>query len=184
MPPPPSQAGWISSTGISISRASSRAENRPATSSGRKSRAPTASSVLGTYDTQDIVCAVSETRGVTPSVGVAFINATLGDVTLSQILDNQSYVRTVHKMHMLSPSSIIFMSSVCPPNSPSTLYSLVRQLLPEIRIQPFDRSAWSESSGLQYVHRLAFEDDVDPLTVALQGKNHAAACFGAVSLHA
>ncbi|KAF4127029.1 DNA mismatch repair protein MSH4 [Geosmithia morbida] len=174
----PHASSATTSTVMSLSQPL-RTGNRPKSSSGRKSRATTASSILGYDDTQDIICAVSEARGVTPSVGVAFINSTLGEVTLSQILDNQSYVRTVHKMHMLSPSSIIFMPAACPPNNPGTLYYLIRQLLPETQLQIFNRAAWSESSGLDYIRHLAFEDDIDPLMVAVQGKYHATSSFSA-----
>ena len=166
-----------------ISRAStSRPGTRPTTASGRKSRATTASSILGNSESQSIVCAISEARGVTPLAGVAFINVSLGDVTLSQICDNQSYVKTIHKIQMLSPSRIVFMSTACPPNRPSTLFSLIQELVPEAQINSFDRSAWSETSGLEYLQNLAFENDVEPLKVATKGKYYAISSFGAVRL--
>ena len=164
-----------------ISRASTfRPGTRPTTASGRKSRATTASSFLGLSESQSIVCAVSEARGVTPLVGVAFINVSLGDVTLSQICDNQSYVKTIHKIQMLSPSRVVVMSTACPPNRPSTLFSLMKELVPEAQINAFDRSAWSETSGLEYLQNLAFENDIEPLKVATTGKYYAISSFSAV----
>jgi DNA mismatch repair protein MSH4 len=178
---PPRYVHSALSTSTSMSQTTtSRPSTRPTTASGRKSRAASALSILGQNDAQSIVCAISEARSVTPSVGVAFVNVALGEVVLSQICDNQSYVKTVHKLQMTSPSCIIFMSSACPPNKPSTLFSLVENLMPETKIDAFDRSAWSEASGLDYIQGLAFEEDIEPLKVAIQGKFYATSSFSAV----
>ncbi|CAM1511954.1 Fc.00g094670.m01.CDS01 [Cosmosporella sp. VM-42] len=137
------------------------------------------SSILGITDSESVVCAVSEARGVSPSVGVAFVNVSIGEVIISQICDNQSYVKTIHKIQISSPSRILFMSTACPPNRPSTLFSLVQELISEAQLDAVDRSAWSETDGLDYIHNLAFKDDVEPLKVATQGKFYAISSFAA-----
>ncbi|KAH6958164.1 muts domain V-domain-containing protein [Fusarium avenaceum] len=168
------------STRPSISRPSTvRPVSRPGTASGRKSRNGTASSILGLSETHSIVCAVSEARGVSPAVGVAFVNVSIGEVVISQICDNQSYVKTIHKIQLSAPSRILFMSTACPPNNPSTLFSLVQNLIPEAQIDALDRSAWSETEGLEYIHNLAFKDDIEPLKVATKGKFYAISSFAA-----
>lgn len=154
--------------------------SRPTTASGRKSRASTL--YLGPNDGQNIICAVSEARGVSPSVGVAFVNTSLGEVTLSQICDTQTYIKTVHKMQVMEPSKIIFMSTACPPVMASTLFTVVEENVPDVQLEAFDRSAWSEKAGWEYIEKLAFEDDVEPLKVATEGKYYATASFCAVSL--
>ncbi|KAF4445904.1 hypothetical protein F53441_10375 [Fusarium austroafricanum] len=176
-------------TGFSTSRASTRPSisrpstvrpaSRPGTASGRKSRNVTASSILGLSEAQTIVCAVSEARGVSPAVGVAFVNVSIGEAVLSQICDNQSYVKTIHKIQLSAPSCILFMSTACPPNNPTTLFSLVENLVPEAQIDALERSAWSETDGLEYIHNLAFKDDIEPLKVATQGKFYAISSFAA-----
>ncbi|KAG5658576.1 hypothetical protein KAF25_010757 [Fusarium avenaceum] len=168
------------STRPSISRLSTvRPASRPGTASGRKSRNGTASSILGLSETHSIVCAVSEARGVSPAVGVAFVNVSIGEVIISQICDNQSYVKTIHKIQLSAPSRILFMSTACPPNNPSTLFSLVQNLIPEAQIDALERSAWSETEGLEYIHNLAFKDDIEPLKVATKGKFYAISSFAA-----
>ena len=82
---------------------------------------------------------------------------------------------------MISPSRIILQPQACPPNRPSTLYSLLDELLPEAQVVAYERSAWSEADGLDYIQGLAFRNDVEPIKVALDGKFYAVACFGAVS---
>ncbi|KAI7771063.1 hypothetical protein LZL87_004850 [Fusarium oxysporum] len=157
--------------------------SRPSTvrpgASGRKSRNGTASSILGLSEAQTIVCAVSEARGVSPAVGIAFVNVSLGEAVISQICDNQSYVKTIHKIQLSAPSRILFMSTACPPNNPSTLFSLIQDLLPETQIDAMERSAWSETEGLEYIHNLAFKDDIKPLKVATQGKFYAISSLAA-----
>jgi DNA mismatch repair protein MSH4 len=54
-------------------------------------------STLG-VENQEIICAVSESRGVSPSVGMAFLNLDTGEAVLSQFSDSQTYVRTIHKV--------------------------------------------------------------------------------------
>lgn len=139
------------------------------------------SSILGRRESETIICAVSEARGVTPSVGIAFVNVSHGDVILSQICDNQSYVKTINKIKTMSPSRVLFMSTACPPNRPSVLYSTVLELVPEAHIDAFDRSAWSESVGTDYIQHLAFVDDIEPLKVAIIGKYYATSSLSAVS---
>ncbi|KAF5611512.1 DNA mismatch repair MSH4 [Fusarium subglutinans] len=162
------------STRPNISRPSTvRPGSRPGTASGRKSRNGTASSILGLSEAQTIVCAVSEARGVSPAVGIAFVNVSLGEAVISQICDNQSYVKTIHKIQLSAPSRILFMTTACPPNNPSSLFSLVQDLIPDVQIDALERSAWSETEGLEYIHNLAFKDDIEPLKVATQGKFYA-----------
>lgn len=152
--------------------------SRPATASGRKSRA--SSSYLGPSDAQNIICAVSEARGVSPSVGVAFVNASLGEVTLSQICDTQTYVKTVNKIQIMEPSRIIFMSTACPPIATSSLFTVVEENVPGGQLEALDRSVWSEKAGWEYIEKLAFDDDIESLKVATEGKNYATASFSAV----
>ncbi|TXC11022.1 hypothetical protein FocTR4_00006308 [Fusarium oxysporum f. sp. cubense] len=169
------------STRPNISRPSTvRPGSRPGTASGRKSCNGTASSILGFSEAQTIVCAVSEARGVSPAVGIAFVNVSLGEAVISQICDNQSYVKTIHKIQLSAPSRILFMTTACPPNNPSTLFSLIQDLIPETQIDAMERSAWSETEGLEYIHNLAFKDDIKPLKVATQGKFYAISSLAAL----
>jgi DNA mismatch repair protein MSH4 len=129
-----------------------------------------------------VICAIGEARGVSPSVGVALVNMTIGEAVLSQICDNQSYVKTVHKIQMASPSTIVFMSTACPPSKDSVLYTLIDELIPSADIEIMNRSAWSEADGLEYLETLAFDSDVDPMKVAIQGRYYCISSLAAVSM--
>ncbi|KAG6044861.1 hypothetical protein E4U39_002928 [Claviceps sp. Clav50 group G5] len=172
----------VASTAPRTSRSNTRGPvSRPSTSaSSRKSRPGTLSTILGTnYDDQTIICALGEARGVFPLVGVALVNISLGEATLSQICDNQSYVKTIHKLQMANPSRIVFTATTCPPLKDNVLFTLVNELIPDARIELLDRSAWSETDGLEYIHNLAFETDIDPIKVAVLGKYYSVSSFAA-----
>lgn len=158
-----------------------RPPSRPGTSSGRRSRNTGVSSILGQSEAYDVVCAVSESRGVAPSVGIAFVNVSIGEVIITQICDNKSYRKTIHQIQLSSPTRVLFMSTACPPNNPSTLFSLVQNLVSDTQIDAMERSAWSETEGIEHIHNLAFKGDIEPLKVATQGKFYAISSFAAVS---
>lgn len=138
--------------------------------------------MLGASDQQTIICAVAESRGISPSIGLALVNITLGEAVLSQICDNQSYVKTIHKLQIAGPSRIVLMSTACPPNKDSVLYTLIDELIPDADIEVLDRSAWSEADGLEYIENLAFKSDIDPMKVAVQGKYYCISSLAAVRL--
>ncbi|KAL3954271.1 hypothetical protein ACCO45_012227 [Purpureocillium lilacinum] len=142
-------------------------------------RTGTTASILGLSEQQNIVCALAEARGITPAVGVAFVNVSLGEVILSQICDNQAYVKTIHKIQLASPSRIVFMSTACPPAKNTTLFSLIQELVPDATSHAFDRAAWSENAGHEHIQNLAPHSDVGPIKVALQGKYYAVCSFAA-----
>lgn len=81
---------------------------------------------------------------------------------------------------MMDPSRIIMVSSAAQSESPNTLDHVMKTFFPHIRMDIFDRSAWSETSGLDYIERLAFQTDIYRIKVALTGKFYAVASFAAV----
>ena len=146
-------------------RASSR---RPAT--GRLTT--TATSVAG----QDIICAVSESRGLSTTVGLAFVNLVTGEVVLCQICDSMTYVRTITKIAVFEPSEILLMDTA----EESQLRYTIQKNLPGPILTFLNRRSWSDKAGLEYLDRLAFPDELEYLKLCL-GVNYFAACsFGAV----
>lgn len=149
----------------------------PNTVSGRKSRC---ASSIGGNENHEIICAVSEARGVTPSVGLVFVNVSTGEANLSQICDSQFYMRTLHQITVYDPSRILLVSTTVPPNPPSTLYNMILETFLGTPIMPLDRKYWSEQSGLEYLETLAFRDDVEAIKVAIEGNFYATCALSAV----
>lgn len=151
--------------------------SRPSTSfTSRTSRTP----FLPCGENHTIVCALSEARGITPAVGVAFFNVDTGEAILSQISDNRFFVRTLHKLQLLRPSHLLIVSSCCPPNPKSRLYSHIEEHVPDAKIIPFDRKHWSEMDGLEYIETFAFREDAEAVKVAIEGSFYATCSFSAV----
>ncbi|THV52425.1 hypothetical protein BGAL_0079g00110 [Botrytis galanthina] len=152
---------------------------RPSTarpSTGRRSRA---SSILGGGESQQIICAVSEGRGVSPTVGLAFVNISTGEAVLSQICDNQFYVKTLHKLQVFEPTQILIVSTSGPPNLKSKMYQIVEENILGARIVTVDRRYWSETSGIEYIQQLAFKEDLEAIKVAIGGNYFSVCCFSA-----
>lgn len=147
------------------------------TGSGRRSGA---ASSIGASEGHQIICAVSEARGVAPSVGIAFVNVSTGEAVLSQICDNQSYVKTTHKLTVFEPSRILIVSTACPPNHQSSLCATIEEELPGVPIIALDRRYWSETAGLEFIQALAFKEDVEAIKVAIEGNFYATCSFSAV----
>lgn len=175
------QYGDTAATARSMSHAPSLSHGTTRSGSRhRRRRLSTGGSTIGGGESQHIICAVTESRGVSPVVGLAFINIFTGEAVLSQLSDTQFYVKSVNKLSVFDPTDILIMSTQCPPHAKSKMYSIFEENLPGSRIRPLDRKYWSETAGHEYIHQLALEGDGAALQVALEGKFFATCCFAAV----
>ncbi|RFU31342.1 hypothetical protein B7463_g4991, partial [Scytalidium lignicola] len=156
---------------------------------GRRSAAPTrsctgrrsrASSTIGGGESQQIICALSESRGVSPTVGLAFVNISTGEAVLSQICDNQFYVRTLNKLEVFEPTEILLVSGSDQPNTKTKIYQIIKSNIIGSKLVLADRKHWSESTGLEYIQQLAFLEDIEAIKVAIEGHYFATCCFAAV----
>ena len=152
------------------------ATTRPGTG---RSRPRTAATTTGVGE-NEIICAISESRGISPTIGLSFVNVSTSEAVLCQFTDTQTYARTCHKLKVFSPSEIIYMNTAVD----SKLLSIIRENLEvdkfDILMTEVDRRYWSDSSGHEYVHQLAFPNDLESLRVAIGGSYFAACCFAAV----
>lgn len=150
---------------------------RPSTShTSRSSRTP----FLPNSAKHTIVCALSEARGITPAVGIVFFNVDTGEAILSQISDNRFFVRTLHKLQIMEPTHLLIVSSCCPPNPKSRLYSHIEEHMPDPKITSLDRKYWSEMDGLNRIQTFAFREDAEAVKVAIEGSFYATCSFAAV----
>lgn len=127
---------------------------------------------------QDIICAISESRGVSSNVGLAFVNLSTAETVLCQICDSQTYAKTVTKIAVLEPTEILFMSSA----RESKLFYIIQENIPDTAYTFLDRRYWSEKAGHEHVDRLAFPQDVETIKITLGGNYFASCCLAAVRL--
>ena len=161
-------------TTTSRPRTEARSIGRPSTARPR-----TGVSTLG-VENQEIVCALSESRGISPTVGLAFVNLDTGEAVLSQISDSQTYVRTLHKLMVFNPTNILIVSTAASPKA--KLFSIIEDSLEDIQsnLTLLDRRYWAETTGIEYIEQLAFAEDVDTLKTAVSGNYFAVCSFAAV----
>lgn len=113
-------------------------------------------------------------------MGLAFVNVSTGEAVMSQICDNQFYVRTVLKLQVFEPTEILLVSTSGPPNPKSKMYSLIEEGVIGSRIVCVDRRYWSEPAGMDFIQQLAFPEDVEAIKVATGGNFYATCCLAAV----
>lgn len=147
----------------------------------RTGRPRTAASTLGSRD-QQVICAISESRGISPVVGLAFVNLSTTEAVLCQISDNQTFTRTIHKLVVYEPTELLFMTTAAQPKS--KLFAIVEHNIPHLRITVIDRKYWSEATGLEFIQQFAFKQDVEAIKVSVGGNFYATCCFAAVCLFA
>jgi DNA mismatch repair protein MSH4 len=132
------------------------------------------------FPSQQLICAVTESRGISPTVGLAFINLDTGEVALSQISDSQTYIRTINKLRVYAPSQILIPSTAA--NPPSKLFSIIEEDLETFNAEltTVDRRYFAETTGLEFIHQLAFAEDIEAIKIAIGGNYFAVCCFAAV----
>lgn len=149
--------------------------------SNARPRPKTPASTTTASREHQFICAISESRGISPIVGLAFIDVTTTEAVLCQISDNQTFVRTTHKLFVYQPTEILFMSTAAQPKS--QLYSIIEanlQILPQTRLVILDRKYWSETAGNEYIEKLALRQDVEAIKVSVGGNFYATCCIAAV----
>lgn len=158
----------------------SRPRTRKSTGRPSTARPRTGASTIARVEAQQVVCAIAESRGISPTVGLAFVNLDTGEAVLCQICDSQTYVRTLHKLRVQGPSEILIVSTASSPKS--KLFSIIEENLEVIegKLTLLDRRYWAESTGFEYIQSLAFAEDVEAINIAVSGKYYAVCCVAAV----
>lgn len=149
--------------------------SRMSTSYSRTAR-PTTTATSVAF--QDIVCAISESRGVSSTVGLAFLNLSTAEAVLSQICDSQTYAKSIQKIAVFEPTEILFMSTA----KDSKLYRIIKENIQNTTFTFEDRRYWCDRTGYEYVDELAFPGDAESIKITLGGNYFAACCFAAVCL--
>ncbi|KDQ55011.1 hypothetical protein JAAARDRAFT_181849 [Jaapia argillacea MUCL 33604] len=143
------------------------------------------------------VIAVLEGRGISREVGIAALDKDTGRAILVQLADCQTYVKTLHQMHLHSPSLIIIpdtflgltdaslASSTKRSSSTSLLVRCIQEEFPGVPIETILRKYWNEKVGLEFIHQLCVEDDERAATlVAASNKYYALSAACALFKHA
>jgi DNA mismatch repair protein MSH4 len=155
--------------------------SHPITGNGRrpKTRAKTTTTAyLGSGD-QEIICAITESRGISPTIGLAFVNLSTTEAVMCQIADSQTYVKTLHKLAVFEPSQILMPVTSFQPIK-SKLCTIMELNVSGVPITAIDRKYWAEDTGMDYIQKYAFRDHVEAIKVSVGGNFYATCCLAAV----
>ncbi|OAX40474.1 hypothetical protein K503DRAFT_687460 [Rhizopogon vinicolor AM-OR11-026] len=162
--PPSTRFGTGQSRPTSTSRPWT-AQSRPGTA-----RPQTAAS---TMHEASYIIALIESRGIAHEVGMAALDKETGRVMLIQLADCSTYVKTLHQMHVHTPSMVLvpdtFLSSTTTSMTPSASakrgssaslsVQFIREEFPYVPIEPVPRKYWNDSAGYQFITQFCVEDD-------------------------
>ncbi|KAJ6554549.1 muts domain V-domain-containing protein [Mycena capillaripes] len=156
------------------------AQTRPGTA-----RPTTAASV---HQDGSYVIALLEGRGVAREVGMAALDRDTGRVMLVQLADCQTYVKTLHQMHLHPPVLVLVPDTFLSTSDASPLSMLVEYIyeeFPGVPVEPIGRKYWNETGGLEFVSQLCVEDDERAGTLlAVANKYYALSAVCALFKHA
>lgn len=127
---------------------------------------------------QEVVCAINESRGVSPTVGLAFVNLSTSEAVLCQICDSNSYARTINKLAVFEPTELLFMNTRSARQT--MLYDTIQNNIPDLIISSIDRRYWSDRASQEYVDKLAFPEELESIRGSLERHYFAACCLAAV----
>lgn len=145
-----------------------------------RSNASARTSAIQVSEKNAVVCAISQSRSITPSVGLAFIDLTTSEAVLCQFTDTQTFVRTCNTINVFNPTHLIYPDSATDFKIISIVARDLRLEHRNLSIESASRRYWSETSAYQYVERLTVPEDLPALAVTLDNNFFALYCFSAV----
>ncbi|KAI0028854.1 muts domain V-domain-containing protein [Vararia minispora EC-137] len=149
------------------------------------------------------VIALIESRGIGREVGMACLDKDTGRVVLVQVADCQTYVKTMHQMHLHRPSLILIPDTFFfagdtidakagkTQSATSLLVQCVQDEFPGAILEPVSRKFWNDEaalifvSGLQFISQLCVQDDERAATLlAASNKYYALSATSALFKYA
>ncbi|KAF3926373.1 hypothetical protein AA313_de0203102 [Arthrobotrys entomopaga] len=165
---------------MQTSRPQEAVSDRPRTRGNGRPR--TAGSIANGASSEQIICAITESRGVVAQIGLAFLNISTAECILSEICDSQTYVKTLHKLAVFDPLEILIPDTLIQ-NQASKLPKIIEENLPGASITPLPRKYYNEKVGYEFISRLSFKSEAEAVEVAISGKFYAIAATAAVIKH-
>lgn len=176
------------------SGAASRRNTSTATSlpkrSDNASRAASRAKALsfGAGGSEKIVCAISEGRGTATVVGLCFLILGTNECIICNIVDSQTYIRTLQKLNVFDPTEILMPASLCGITQPgganigkSKLCMLVERYFSGTRIVPTQRKDYDATLGIEVLTTWVAPEEAEGLSFELSNKYYSA-CAAAAAI--
>lgn len=121
-----------------------------------------------------VICSVYEGKSaIDIKVGLCFFNLATSEIIMSTILDSQTYIRTIHKIHVFEPFEILVPQQYLSASTKKLVAILKSNIGPDIKIVGFDKKHFNDAEGLETIEKFAFEKDLSYLKQELGDKYHA-----------
>ncbi|KAJ8088886.1 MutS protein msh4 [Marasmius tenuissimus] len=169
------------------------AQTRPPTARPPTARPQTAASTRyeGSY-----TITLLEGRGISREVGMAAIDMDTGRVVLVQLADCQTYVKTLHQLHLHQPSMILVPDTFLSASDrgqarrnrqsgQSMLVELIQEEFQGVPVETLPRKYYNEQSGLEFIQQLCVDDEERAGTIlAISDKYYALSASSALFKYA
>ncbi|KAK4239418.1 hypothetical protein C8A03DRAFT_42962 [Achaetomium macrosporum] len=134
-----------------------------------------------TEEHDHVICSISESRS-SDIVGVAVINATVGQADLFRIVNDDKYWRLIETIGRMqtSPQTFLVLKNVIDRPSKSSLALCLKDAFPDAEVVPLGREHWNESEGLRMIDRFAWRKDTKALRKELEHNFYVSCAFSAV----
>ncbi|KAJ7791565.1 hypothetical protein B0H14DRAFT_3500261 [Mycena olivaceomarginata] len=157
-------------------------QSRPSTAQTRPGTARPWTTAASARQESSYAIALLKGRGVACEVEITALDRETGRVMLVQLADYQTYVKTLHQMHLHPPAMVLVPDtflSTSDPSSPSMLVEYIYEEFPRVPVEPIGRKYWDETA-------LCVEDDkrTGTLRLAVANKYHAPPAVCALFKHA
>ncbi|KAA1468307.1 hypothetical protein DENSPDRAFT_771670 [Dentipellis sp. KUC8613] len=169
--------------------------SRPRTTQSRPGTARPITAASSRHEGSYVI-AIIEGRGVAREIGMAALDKDIGRVVLIQLADCQTYVKSLHQMHLHTPALVLvpdtFISATDSttgpggkrPNTTSLLVQCIQDEFPNVPVDSVLRKYWNDDAGLQFLNQLCVQDSERAATlVAASNKYYALSAASALFKH-
>lgn len=144
---------------------------------------------LGAGGSEKIICAISEGRGTATVVGLCFLILGTNECIICNIVDSQTYIRTLQKLNVFDPTEILMPASLCGITQPgggpsigkSKLCMLVERYFSGTRIVPTQRKDYDATLGIEFLTTWVAPEEAEGLSFELSNKYYSA-CAAAAAI--
>jgi DNA mismatch repair protein MSH4 len=146
---------------------------------------------LGAGGSDKVVCAISEGRGSATVVGLCFLIVGTSECIICNIVDSQTYIRTLQKLDVFDPTEILMPIASCgigstQPSSgggagKSKLCMLIERYFPGAKLVPTNRKEYNASLGIECLTKWTAPEEVEGLSFELSSKYYTA-CAAAAAI--
>ncbi|KAH3676021.1 hypothetical protein WICMUC_002317 [Wickerhamomyces mucosus] len=132
---------------------------------------------------EKISCTIFELGRAEAVVGMCFINFTTGEIILSDVLDSQTYVRTIHKLQIYEPSEIVVPQNLL--EAGTKLTTIVRaNVSQEVKILGMEKRKFNREDGISFIDRYSFPKDIIYMKNVLHDRSNALCALSGAIHHA